>query len=71
MKAELSASPAGTADQPERVFEFAVEFGFRFKYFEVPASTETAARDKLWDEVLTCDQRDAVSSIECLDQRAA
>lgn len=50
---------------PARVFEFAVEFGFNFEYFEVPGLDEKTARDKLWNEILTCDQRDKVSSIEC------
>lgn len=65
---------ATTADplvQPAQVFEFAVEFGFGFEYFEVQGPDEKAARDSLWNEVLTCEQRDAVSSIECTEQRMA
>lgn len=65
------ATTAGSPVQPARVFEFAVEFGFSFEYFEVPGPDEKTARSALWNEILTCDQRDAVSSIECTEQRAA
>lgn len=66
-----TATIARPPAQPETVFEFAVEFGFNFKYYEVSGPDEKTARDKLWNEILTCDQRDAVSSIECVEQRAA
>lgn len=65
------ATTTGSPDQPAQVFEFAVEFGFGFEYFEVPGPNEKTARSTLWDEILTCEQRDAVSNIECTEQRAA
>lgn len=51
-------------------YEFAVEFGFNFKYFEVQAETGKAAREKLWNEVLTDDEKNGVSSIELVSEAA-
>lgn len=51
-------------------FEFAIESGFRFEFVTVEADTSAEARRKLWDEVLTVEQRDSASSIECVSETA-
>lgn len=45
-------------------FQFAVEFGFKFEYIDVEAQTQKDARAKLWDQVLTEDQKNNASDIE-------
>jgi hypothetical protein len=54
-----------------KIYEFAVEFGFNFRYIEVTNYTEKAARRELWDKVLTVDEKDAVSSVELTSVRDA
>lgn len=52
-----------------KAFEFAVEFGFRFEYYEVVGASQQEAHARLWNDMLAVDERASVSSIECVSVR--
>lgn len=51
-------------------YEVAVEFGWNFKYYTVQAESGAEAKQKVWDNILTEDEKNGVSSMEITDRRA-
>lgn len=54
-----------------KIYEFAIEYSVGSQFVEVAGKDEQSARKHLWDDILTDEQKDNLSSIDMVDERPA